>query len=220
MRMSRLSWNFGGGPVSIRLRSQLPAGELTADVAQHFVGVGVIPEITRYGLKSAKKDLNVRSQQVGSPKRWFWFLPQHDGQTPEPAEDESEVDSLDCAKIDPSTSDQVSACSDWAPDDSSTSESRVDSKVESSAAPESGAACGAAAEEDYDAQRDELGVVPALSNNGERGAPVFETETNPVPPGGWTDSTLGRSDRVKRALASTRTTVASTVDDTEGEVMA
>ena len=94
-------------------------------------------KITRYGLKSAKKDLRVRSQQVGSPKRWFWFLPQHNGQTPKRAEGksgvESEVDSLGCAKIDRSTSDQFSACFDSAPDDSSTSESRV----ESSAAPES-----------------------------------------------------------------------------------
>jgi hypothetical protein len=99
-------------------------------------------KITKYGLKSAKKDLKVQSQQVGSPKRWFWFLPQHDGQTPKRAEGESgvesEVDSLYCSEIDPSTSDQVSACFGSAPDDSSTSESRVESEVESSAAPGSG----------------------------------------------------------------------------------
>ena len=93
-------------------------------------------KITKYGLKSAKKDLKVRSQQGGSPKRWFWFLPQHDGQTPQPAEGQSGVDSLYCSKVDPSTSDQFSACFDPAPDDSSTSESRFDSEVESSTAPE------------------------------------------------------------------------------------
>ncbi len=86
-------------------------------------------KITKYGLKSAKKDLKVRSQQVGSPKRWFWFLPQHDGQTPKPAEGksgvESEVDSRYCSGIDPSTSDQFSVCVDSASDDSSTPGSRV-----------------------------------------------------------------------------------------------
>ena len=227
-------------------------------------------KITTYGLKSAKKDLKVRSQQVGSPKRWFWFLPQHDGQTPEPAEGksgvESEVDSLYCSKIDPSTSDQFSACFDPAPDDSSTSESRVDSEVESSTAPESGdpltgsdvrsrfqrtthrdqpltlprhepytpppalprygvcdtitGSCDtpqqklspdarAAAEEPDDTLRAELDVAPAPSDNGERRDPVLETETNPVPPGGLTNSTPGLTDRVQQALSRARTTTAS-----------
>jgi hypothetical protein len=98
--------------------------------------------ITEYGLKSAKKELKVASKQVGSPKRWFWFFPKHNGQTPQGAEGESgvdsAVDSLHCSKIDPSASDPVSACFGPTPDDCSTSESRAESAVESCAAPESG----------------------------------------------------------------------------------
>jgi hypothetical protein len=99
-----------------------------------------------------------------------------------------------------STSDQFSAYFDSAPDDSSTSESRVDSEAECSAAPESGDASRAAAEEDYDPQRDELGVAPAPNGHGKRRDPVLATETNPVPPGGLTNSTPGQSDRVQQAL--------------------
>jgi Domain of unknown function (DUF3854) len=39
------------------------------------------------------------------------------------------------------------------------------------------------------------------NGNGERRDPVLETETNPVPPGGLTNSTPGLTDRVQRALA-------------------
>jgi hypothetical protein len=78
----------------------------------------------------------------------------------------------------------------------------------------------AAAEEADDTLRAELGVALALSNNGQRRDPILKTDTKPVPPGGLTSSTLGQSDRMQRALARPRGITASTMDDTEGEVMA
>ena len=69
----------------------------------------------------------------------------------------------------------------------------------------------AAAEESDDTLRAELGVAPAPSNNGERRDPLFETETNPLPPGGLTNSTPGLTDRVQQALSRARTTTASAV---------
>ena len=69
----------------------------------------------------------------------------------------------------------------------------------------------AAAEEAYHTLHAELGVAPAPSNNGERRAPVLETETNPVPAGGLTNLTPGLTDRVQQALSRARTTTASTV---------
>jgi hypothetical protein len=41
----------------------------------------------------------------------------------------------------------------------------------------------------------------AANTNGERRDPVLKTDTNPVPPGGLTNSTPGQTDRVQRALA-------------------
>jgi hypothetical protein len=41
----------------------------------------------------------------------------------------------------------------------------------------------------------------AANTNGERLDPVLKTDTNPVPPGGLTNSTPGQTDRVQRALA-------------------
>jgi hypothetical protein len=238
-------------------------------------------KITTYGLKSAKKELTVRSQQVGSPKRWFWFLPQHDGQAPGPAEGtsgvESEVDFLDCSRIDPATSDQFSACFVSATEGSSTSEPGVASEAESSTARETTDAltasdaqaaipednyrdqpltvprrethrpppappkCGvcdavpcscdtpqqqlprdarAAGDEADDTLCAELDAVPALSDDGERLAPVVETDTKPVPRASLTSSAPGLTDRVQQALARARTAIASVVDDTEVEVMA
>jgi hypothetical protein len=49
------------------------------------------------------------------------------------------------------------------------------------------------------------------SGNGEHRAPVLESDTNPIPPGGWTSSTPGLTERVQTALASARTNTASTV---------
>ena len=59
----------------------------------------------------------------------------------------------------------------------------------------------------------------AANTNGERRDLVLETETNRVPPGGLTNSTPGQTDRMQRALALAAAK-ASTVGDTEGEVMA
>jgi hypothetical protein len=39
------------------------------------------------------------------------------------------------------------------------------------------------------------------NGKGERRDPVLEPETNPVPPGGLTNSTPGQTDRMQRALA-------------------
>jgi hypothetical protein len=41
----------------------------------------------------------------------------------------------------------------------------------------------------------------AANTNGERRDPVLETETNPVPAGGLTNTTPGQTDRMQRALA-------------------
>ena len=53
----------------------------------------------------------------------------------------------------------------------------------------------------------------------QRRDPILKTETKPVPRGGLTNSTPGMTDRVQRAL-DRAAAKASTVGDTEGEVMA
>src|SRR6476661_3286967 len=73
------------------------------------------------------------------------------------------------------------------------------------------AAARTAAKEDYDTLCGDLSVVPAPSNNGECRDPLFETETNPLPPGGLTNLTPGLTDRVQQALSRARTTTASAV---------
>jgi hypothetical protein len=64
----------------------------------------------------------------------------------------------------------------------------------------------------FDAIRVKLGVpleAPTLNGNGEDSAAVLDIESNPVPPGGLTNSTPGQSDRVRRAVANARAANAS-----------
>jgi hypothetical protein len=74
--------------------------------------------------------------------------------------------------------------------------------------------CPSGTPEDFDRLRRELGVPPSqpsTNGNGEHRAAVLKTDTNPVPPGGLTNSTPGLTDRVQRALASARAATAGTV---------